>query len=180
MRFSCPCKRGVTLGPVLRTTPLRVVIEAPQHIVVLTSPGTLYPIVSNLILDAVQHAYPAGQAGTLTIRLSQEGGETGIDVGDDGRGMDEQERARGFEPFFTTRRGRGGSGLGHIVYNLVTQVLGGRITCDSRSGAGTRFTLRRTAPQPAGDAGRSRASAVSRAARVAMRRHCSSARTAGR
>lgn len=144
----------VMLGPVLRPTPLRVVIEAPQRIVVLTSPGALYQIVSNLVLNAVQHAYPAGQAGTLTIRLSQAGGEVGIDVCDDGRGMDEQERTRVFEPFFTTRRSQGGSGLGlHIVYNLVTQVLGGRITCDSRSGAGTRFTLRWTPPRPGGDAG---------------------------
>ena len=47
-----------------------------------------------------------------------------------------------FEPFFTTKRGRGGSGLGmHMVFNLVTQTLGGTIQCESEPGAGTRFMI---------------------------------------
>jgi signal transduction histidine kinase len=56
--------------------------------------------------------------------------------------MSEEERVRIFEPFYTTKRGQGGSGLGlHIVYNLVTQALGGRIKCESTPGSGTTFTI---------------------------------------
>ncbi|MFP5514814.1 MAG: ATP-binding protein, partial [Alphaproteobacteria bacterium] len=61
---------------------------------------------------------------------------------DNGRGMSEEDCARVFEPFFTTRRGRGGSGLGlHIVHNLVVGVLKGSITVDSVLDRGTSFTL---------------------------------------
>ena len=56
--------------------------------------------------------------------------------------MSEAVRARVFEPFFTTRRGQGGSGLGmHVVYNLVTQLLKGQIHVDSSPGAGTTFDI---------------------------------------
>ena len=50
--------------------------------------------------------------------------------------------ARVFDPFFTTRLGQGGSGLGlSIVYSLVTDVLGGHIEVSSREGEGSCFTL---------------------------------------
>ncbi|MDQ1257337.1 MAG: hypothetical protein QG656_1941 [Candidatus Hydrogenedentes bacterium] len=62
---------------------------------------------------------------------------------DDGKGMTPEELAHLYEPFFTTKRSRGGSGLGmHIVYNLVTQTLGGQIHCSSEPGEGTSFVLR--------------------------------------
>jgi signal transduction histidine kinase len=62
---------------------------------------------------------------------------------DDGKGMSEEVRRRAFEPFFTTRRGTGGTGLGlHLVYNLVTQVLRGTVACKSAPGQGTQFTIR--------------------------------------
>ena len=61
---------------------------------------------------------------------------------DNGRGISEAHQARIFDPFFTTRLGQGGSGLGlHIVYNIVTRVLGGQITVISRAGEGAAFVL---------------------------------------
>ena len=72
----------VMLGPVLRTTPHRIVIETSQRIRVHSSPGALYQIVSNLVLNAVQHAFEAAQVGTLTIRLVRSGEEIELDVGE--------------------------------------------------------------------------------------------------
>jgi len=62
---------------------------------------------------------------------------------DDGAGMSEDIQRRAFEPFFTTRRNQGGTGLGlHIVYNIVTRRLGGRVRLESRPGRGTTFSMR--------------------------------------
>ena len=80
--------------------------------------------------------------GTIRIEAHAEGERVRLEFGDDGVGMEEAVRQRVFEPFFTTRRGSGGSGLGlHIVYNLVTQALGGSIECRARPGAGVSFII---------------------------------------
>ncbi len=56
--------------------------------------------------------------------------------------MSEETQRRAFDPFFTTRRSEGGTGLGlHIIFNLVTQQLGGKLTLKSRLGWGTRFRI---------------------------------------
>lgn len=140
------------LGPVLRPTPHRIVIECAEPVKLFSSAGALYQIVSNLVLNALQHAFPAERAGTLTLRIAAREGQAHLRVSDDGRGMNENERAHAFDPFFTTRRGAGGSGLGlHIVYTLVTQVLRGQIDCDSAAGAGTCFDIRWPLRRAAGD-----------------------------
>ena len=60
----------------------------------------------------------------------------------DGAGMTPDVQRQAFDPFFTTRRNEGGTGLGlHIVYNLVTQQLGGRMMLESRLGQGTTFRI---------------------------------------
>jgi signal transduction histidine kinase len=61
---------------------------------------------------------------------------------DNGAGMPPDVQRQAFDPFFTTRRNEGGTGLGlHIVYTLVTQQLGGRMMLDSRLGQGTTFRI---------------------------------------
>lgn len=132
-----------TLGPSLKKTPHRVALDCPPGLIVETAPGALYQIVTNLVMNSLVHAFDAGRAGAMRIAVASQGRSLTIDYRDDGRGMDDAVRARMFEPFFTTRRGQGGSGLGmHIVYSLVTQILHGTIECESAPGAGTRFLIR--------------------------------------
>jgi signal transduction histidine kinase/ligand-binding sensor domain-containing protein len=130
--------------PQLRRTAHRVECEIPAQLRIETFPGAVYQVISNLIQNALTHAFGDGQrAGLIRICARPEAERLYLEVSDDGVGMEESVRQRVFEPFFTTRRGSGGSGLGlHIVYNLVTQVLGGSIECQASPGAGVRFVIR--------------------------------------
>ncbi len=132
-----------TLGPALKKTPHRVEVRCAQSVVCETAPGALYQIITNLVMNSLIHGFADGRAGLIEIEISRDDGSTTIEYLDNGMGMDEVATARIFDPFFTTRRGRGGSGLGmHIVYNLVTQVLGGTIVVDSTPGSGFRLCIR--------------------------------------
>jgi signal transduction histidine kinase/ligand-binding sensor domain-containing protein len=147
-----------SLRPRLKGTQLRTEVECPPELVLDTYPGALYQIIANLLVNALVHAYTPGQAGCIRIVARAVGEDIHIEFADDGAGMPEAVRRRIFEPFFTTRRGSGGSGLGlHIAYNLATQILGGRIECESRPGQGTRFWLQfprvATSQAPAAPAG---------------------------
>lgn len=142
-----------SLRPTLKKAGHQVVNEIPAGIEVDTYPGAIYHIVSNLLQNSLVHGF-AGRDTPGRLRLSGrvDGEQVVLDYSDDGIGMSEDVRRRIFEPFFTTRRGSGGSGLGmHIVFNNVTQVLGGSIVCDSSPGRGVRFELRLpiNAPQAA-------------------------------
>src|SRR6185312_2498500 len=114
-------------------------------------PGPYGQVLTNLVLNAVAHAFPDGRAGSITIRASRLDAEhVEITFADDGVGMSEEVQRRAFDPFFTTRRSQGGTGLGlHIVYNIVTHRLGGRITLASSTEGGTIFkiTLPHEAPR---------------------------------
>lgn len=108
----------LSLKPSLKHARVEVRLECARGILLETYPGALYQIVANLVLNAVRHAYPDGAGGVVTIRASVEEEVLHLTVSDDGCGMEEGIRAHVFEPFFTTRREQGGSGLGlHIVYN---------------------------------------------------------------
>ncbi len=95
------------------------------------------------MLNAAVHAFPNGDAGTITLRARAiTGREVEIIVADDGVGIALSDQPRIFDPFFTTRRGKGGTGLGlHIAWNLATQTLGGDLRCKSVPGSGTTFSL---------------------------------------
>src|SRR5262249_41014255 len=90
------------------------------------------------------HAFEEGGTGTISLRATQPTqDEVEIAYSDDGVGIPKQHLPRIFEPFFTTKRGAGGSGLGlHVVFNLVTQTLGGSIRALSQDGAGASFVVR--------------------------------------
>lgn len=148
-----------TLGPQFKQSQIRVVTEIASTARLDSYPGPLGQVLINLVNNARAHAFAADAAGTITVSARDLGAnEIEIAVADDGRGMDEDVRARVFEPFFTTRLGQGGSGLGlSIVFNIVTGILGGSVAVDSAPGKGTRMTLRlpRVAPaEPQGSSGR--------------------------
>jgi signal transduction histidine kinase len=138
-----------SLRPVLRKAQIALTIDMPPGILMDSYPGAYGQVLTNLFLNSVIHAFPEGRTGTITVEARQVRDDVDIFVSDDGIGMSEEIQRRALDPFFTTRRNEGGTGLGlHIIFNLVTQQLGGRLTFESRLGWGTRFriTIPRTAP----------------------------------
>lgn len=133
-----------SLAPLYRRSPHRVEVDVRADLVVDTYPGAIAQICTNLLHNALVHAFPEGHVGTVILWIDRaEGGRVELGCADDGAGMPPSVLPRIYEPFFTTARGSGGSGLGlHIVHNLVTDLLCGTIDTESEPGRGTRFTIR--------------------------------------
>jgi PAS domain S-box-containing protein len=140
----------MSLRPGLRKHRLTLNVECEPNLTMNSYPGPYGQVLTNLFLNAVAHAFPDGRAGTVDIKVRAAGGDhVEIIFSDDGCGMSLDVRRRAFDPFFTTRRDQGGTGLGlHIVYSIVTSRLGGRLDLDSGPGSGTRvhMVLPRVAP----------------------------------
>ena len=134
----------MTLQPMLRRAPCQVRLEVPAGIRLDSFPGPLGQVISNMIENAVKHAFADGDRGLITVsaRMTERASRVQISVADNGRGIPAALQARVFDPFFTTRMGQGGSGLGlHIAHNIVYQMLGGTIQLASREGNGTVFEI---------------------------------------
>ena len=132
----------LSLRPKLKKTQIEVVVDCDPNIVIKSYPGAFSQIITNLVMNTLAHAYQPGEAGEVRIEARCQDGRLYIDFSDDGCGIPKEHQGKIFDPFFTTKRGQGGSGLGmHIVYNLVSQQLGGRLSLSSEPGVGTRFTI---------------------------------------
>ncbi|WP_247871022.1 HAMP domain-containing sensor histidine kinase [Azospirillum sp. TSO5] len=135
---------ATSLSPSWRRAGHSLRVECPEDIEIDGYPGVLAQILTNLVMNSITHAYHEGQQGHLLIAVAApEPDMVDLVYTDDGRGIAKPDLVRVFDPFFTTRRGSGSTGLGlHIVYNLVANRLGGRVAVDSPSGGGVRFTIR--------------------------------------
>ncbi len=118
-----------SLRPVLKKSQIALHVNVPSGIQMESYPGSYGQVLTNLFLNCVVHAFPSGRAGSVVVEARQVREDVDIFVSDDGVGMSEDIQRRALDPFFTTRRNEGGTGLGlHIIFNLVTQQLGGRMT----------------------------------------------------
>jgi signal transduction histidine kinase len=117
--------------------------EIPTDIVMDSFPGPYGQVLTNLIFNAITHGFADRSGGHILIktrRLGQE--QVEITFSDDGCGIPQEVQRQVFNPFFTTGRAQGSTGLGlYIVHNLVTQQLGGRITLVSAPGKGTTICM---------------------------------------
>ena len=134
----------VSLGPGLKASGPAVQLECPAELQLNGYPGAVSQIISNLMVNAMTHAFDEPGAGQIRITVQpQPDGWIELIFADNGKGIAPDHLGQVFDPFFTTRMGQGGSGLGlNIVYNLVTGSLGGTITVTSQLGQGTQFTIR--------------------------------------
>ncbi|MCS0588026.1 GAF domain-containing protein [Massilia norwichensis] len=134
----------LSLQPKLKGRPVKVAVDCPADLEVNSFPGAVSQILTNMVVNSLVHGFEREQPGNITIRARLEDDDmVAFEYGDDGAGMDADTLAKLFDPFFTTRRGSGGSGLGaHILYNLVTGALGGSLRVESSPGKGLQYYLR--------------------------------------
>ncbi|OPH57530.1 hypothetical protein BC351_03110 [Paenibacillus ferrarius] len=131
-----------SLKPTLKKTKLRVDVYCDARLNLYTYPGALSQLITNLVMNSLNHAYDIEEEGSLSIRVTDDQETITIVYSDDGRGMPQEVLDHIFDPFFTTSRGKGGTGLGmNIVYNLVTQSMNGTIHCCSTVGQGSLFII---------------------------------------
>lgn len=129
--------------PVLRSARVQVQLDLPEQLTLRLAGGLLSQVLSNLLLNAVNHAFEPGQQGReVRIGLSTDERWCQLSLRDNGRGVPAEQRAQLFEAFYTTKRGAGGSGLGlHIVQTLCRR-MGGEVCLDERDGPGLGFLIR--------------------------------------
>ena len=129
----------------------RVLMAAPELIAGFVDQGTwlseargmqMLSVVRDKPDDILAIGYYPKRPGTIVIKVTHNAPNVRLEFSDDGKGMDANQLARIFEPFYTTRRGEGGSGLGlYICYNIVTTQLGGTIVCHSQPETGCQFDI---------------------------------------
>jgi len=131
-----------SVDSLLKQHEVSVQLELPATLKVQSFASPLATILTRLIENACQHAFDNQPSRRIMIRASQNAYSWQLDIADNGRGMNADELARAFEPFFTTRRSKGAKGLGMtLVFNLVTHLLQGDVSLHNTD-TGCVVTLR--------------------------------------
>lgn len=120
----------------------RFVIDCDDALTIVTRPGAISQILTNLIMNSIIHGFGEARGGEVIIRVTKNGTCVTMTYIDDGKGIPKDILHKIYDPFFTTNRGNGGSGLGlNVVYNIVKRQLDGSIEVQSTEGEGTRFEI---------------------------------------
>lgn len=144
----------LTLRPSFARTPYLIEVDVAPDLYLDSYPGPLGQILTNLMNNAVLHGFDGRDHGTIRIQGRHgQPGQVVMTVSDDGKGIAAALLDRIFDPFVTTRMGRGGTGLGlNIAFNMATGLLGGSLVVHSEEGQGARFTLTLPVRAPEGAA----------------------------
>ncbi|NRA71942.1 MAG: transporter substrate-binding domain-containing protein [Gammaproteobacteria bacterium] len=125
-----------------KKTNITIKVDCDENLMIDSYPGALSQILSNFMINSTIHAYPNNEYGTISIKVEEQDGVIKLTYTDDGAGIPIQNIKKIFNPFFTTNRENGGSGLGlNIIYNIVTNRLKGKIECRSDVGKYTEFMI---------------------------------------
>jgi signal transduction histidine kinase len=133
----------MSMRPKLKKVNHQINIHCADNLVIESKAGPINQIMINLIMNSIIHGFEYMDRGQIDIVIeSVDESKVSIEFKDNGKGIPEHLCKRIFDPFVTTKRGRGGSGLGmHLVYNLVTQALNGSISVLSEEGQGVQFRI---------------------------------------
>lgn len=131
-----------SMHPQMKKTTHAIKLECPTDIIVKLPAGVISQIFTNLIMNSLLHGFESIHSGLITIDVTSNETDLIIHYKDNGHGLTQTQLSQLFDPFFTTKRDKGGSGLGtHIVFNLVTQTLGGDIKASSEVEHGLEYRI---------------------------------------
>jgi PAS domain S-box-containing protein len=133
----------LSLRPKLKRTNHIITIDCHKDLEIKNYPGAFSQIFTNLIVNSVIHGFERIDKGTITIEFEISEEDLIIKYSDNGRGIAKSKMNKIYEPFYSTKKKQGGTGLGlNIVYNLITQKLKGSIFCDSIQHSHTTFLMK--------------------------------------
>jgi signal transduction histidine kinase len=149
----CVEETVATIRPSLKGSAFRLELDLGADVDMDGYPGAISQVLSNLIDNAIRHGFDGCTAGTVRVAAREADAErVAITVADDGNGMSPTQQRRLFDPFYTTKLGQGGSGLGMaIVHRLIYETLGGDVEVESTPGQGSTITLHLPRVAPAAD-----------------------------
>ncbi|MCW8930469.1 MAG: HAMP domain-containing histidine kinase [Gammaproteobacteria bacterium] len=131
-----------TLSTELKKNRIQYQFNSEKEILISTVPGAVAQVLTNLVTNSIRHGFENKKKRNISINIIPNGTDATIIYEDNGSGMTSDVLDKIYEPFFTTKRNKGGIGLGmNIVYNSVKKTLQGDIKIDSTPGIGTRFTI---------------------------------------
>lgn len=132
----------LSLAPNFKKTKHKIDVSCPDDLVIRCAPGVIAQIFTNMIMNSLIHGFEHKKQGLIKIDIRNDGETITVHYKDNGKGLSQELLDRHFDAFFTTKRGKGGSGLGtHIMYNLVTQTLGGQIKAGSQEDQGIEYNI---------------------------------------
>lgn len=131
-----------SLHPRIKKTKHVINVDCPQKLMMDSFPGAFSQILTNLVMNSLLHGFEDMEAGQISIVVETINNSIIFHYKDNGKGMTSEQQTKLFDPFYTTKRGSGGTGLGmHLVYNLVSEKLAGEIECETAPGEGTLITI---------------------------------------
>ena len=131
-----------SLHPKLKKTKHTVKVYCADNIDIYCHAGAISQIFTNLIINSIIHGFDAIESGTITINAELKGERLFLHYQDDGIGVPKDKLSQLFDPFYTTKSGDGGTGLGtHIINELVTDTLNGQIVAHSDAGQGLSYDI---------------------------------------
>ena len=131
-----------SIHPKLKKTDHSVKINCDPHIEIYTHPGAIAQIIINLIINSIAHAFTNINQGEMTIDIALDQQRLVILYRDNGVGVNEEQLEKLFDPFYTTKASKGGTGLGtHIIKNLIEDTLNGSIEAYSKESEGLSYHM---------------------------------------
>ena len=132
----------LSISNIIKRTQIKINIKCDEKLKINSYPGLFSQIITNLIINSINHAYKEREEGTILIEVIQKGNHLTLIYKDNGKGVSQKDLKKIFEPFFTTNRKGGGTGLGlNIIHNIITSNLKGEIVCHSQEGKGIEFVI---------------------------------------